>query len=163
MDETVEALIDRLDLQSHPEGGYYRRTYESDRRIDVEDNGGSSPVERRAGSAILYLLPATEVSRFHRLKSDEIWHYHWGNSLTLHVLERDGYRTEILGPNLENGEQPQVTVEGGRWFGATVGSGYTLVSCTVVPEFDYEDYELASEEQLKRQFPEHGDVIEELT
>ncbi|MFB6345660.1 MAG: cupin domain-containing protein [bacterium] len=163
MDEVVEQLIDRLDLEPHPEGGYYRRTYESS--TTLRHSEGETPTEsrRRAVSAILYLLPADDVSRFHRLHGDEIWCYHWGSSLRLHLLDDDSYETRTLGPNLESGENPQVTVPGGTWFGATVEDNYTLVTCTVIPEFRFEDYELADREELLEIYPDQSEIIHRLT
>lgn len=160
MDDVVEDLVGRLDLKPHPEGGYYQRTYESD---ELSGEGADGESSRRMGSAILYLLPASEVSRLHRLDADELWCYHWGSPLTLHRLNDEGYRTDRLGPSLENGEHPQITIPAGEWFGATVEAGYTLVSCVVVPEFDFEHYELANADDLKEKFPNQTEIIETLT
>lgn len=163
MDNVVKDLVERLDLEPHPEGGYYRRTFESEQMIHGREGEQSLKTARRAGSAILYLLPSSEVSRFHRLGAHEIWFYHWGSPLTLHRLTEGGHETDKLGPSLENGEKPQVTVPAGEWFGATVEEGYTLVSCAVIPEFDFDDYELADADELKDDFPRHRDIINRLT
>lgn len=164
MHDRARELIDRLDLEAHPEGGYYRRTYESGETIpsDVLPAGYESP--RRLGSSILFLLPAEEVSRLHRLRGDEMWHFYEGASLDIHVFGgEEGYRTLRLGSDLRAGEFPQHVVRGGHWFGATVPEEYALVGCTVWPEFRFEDFEMADRAELLRQYPDQQSVIERLT
>ncbi len=164
MEDYCENLIERFDLDPHPEGGYYRRTYESQNEISSNELPSDYETARRAGSSILFLLPSTEVSRLHRLRGDEMWHFYDGSRLTLHVFgEEGGYRTHRLGDNYETVESPQHVVRGGNWFGATVDEGYALVGCTVWPEFQFEDFEIAERKDLLEEYPEQESVIERLT
>lgn len=163
MRESYERLIERFDLEPHPEGGYYRRTYESEGKISANALPEEYESSRRVGSSILYLLPSTEVSRLHRLDGDEMWHFYRGSSLTLHVFGDEGYRTHRLGDDYEAGESPQYVVQGGNWFGATVAEGYAFVGCTVWPEFQFEDFEMADRTRLLEEYPEKKRVIERLT
>ncbi len=164
MDETVKELIDRLELSEHPEGGYYRRTYESKLKLEPGELPEKYTGKRRAGSAIYYLLPADDFSAFHRLEAEETWHFYRGQPLTLHVLdEQQGHTKHKLGPKIEAGEQPQVTVPAGKPFAAEVEIGYTLVGCTVVPEFNFEDYRLCGRQKLLADFPDARKVIRRLT
>jgi len=150
--------IRALDLEPHPEGGHYRRTF------TASDAAGARPVS----TAIHYLLRAGQVSRLHRLPSDELWHFHAGDPLTVHMLHPDGrYETQLLGPELWAGMVFQAAVRRGTWFGAEPaaagGHGFSLVGNTVAPGFDFADLELAEREALLAQFPRHRAVIERLT
>ncbi len=129
-------VIERLDLRPHPEGGHYRETFRH-----VPAGGG-----RGAMTAILYLLEAGEVSAWHRVDAAEIWHFHGGAPLALSISE-DGRdpRTQLLGPDLATGEQPQVIVPAGAWQSAESRGAWTLVGCTVGPAFEFEGFELAPE------------------
>ena len=102
---------------------------------------------------------------FHRIKSDELWHYHAGSSLSIYVLESNGLTIFKLGPHLEQDESLQVMVPAGCWFGAKVNdpNSYTLSGCTVAPGFDFNDFELANRETLLKTFPAHHRIIEQLT
>lgn len=137
----AQAWIERLRLEKHPEGGYYRETY--------RNKDGHS-------TAIYFLLPADEVSMFHRIKSDEVWHFYEGNELTIHILEPRA--DMVIGPGAF-----QAVVPGGLWFGATVAKGFALVGCTVAPGFKFADFELGDRAELTRQFPQHQVLIERLT
>ena len=138
-------LISQLQLLPHPEGGHYRETYRS--QLQVETPRG----RRAASTAILFLLAAGERSRWHRIASDEAWHHHGGGSLTLYEVSPEGNGRRIqLGLNLEAGERPQHVVAAGNWFAAEplADSGWSLVSCTVAPGFDFADFELAQPHEL---------------
>jgi predicted cupin superfamily sugar epimerase len=163
MKDRCEYLIECFDLDPHPEGGYYRRTYESETEISSNALPSEYESSRRVGSSILYLLPSTEVSRLHRLSGDEMWHFYRGSPLTLHVFEDEGYRRHRLGNDYETGESPQYVVRAGNWFGATVGEAYALVGCTVWPEFQFEDFEVADRTELVQEYPEQERIIEKLT
>ncbi len=159
--------VKRLNMVPHPEGGYYRETYRAAESISA----GALP-ERYAGSrpfstAILFLLPAGQVSRWHRLRSDETWHFYAGIPLLLCELTAvGGFARHILGIPGSNvpDNQCQVTIPAGHWFGARPAeeSGFSLAGCTVAPGFDFRDFELADTAALCRQFPEHADSIREL-
>lgn len=156
--------ITHLDLIPHPEGGYYRRVFSSSTVIGTEPTGRDYIGPRHACSSIYYLLPAGQISRLHRLKSDELWHFYTGDPLTVHVIDTEGdYRTIRLGPDAAGGEVFQAVVGAGAWFGATVENGYALVGCVVAPAFDFADFELAERTALLVQFPQHRSIIERLT
>lgn len=138
--EPVDAhpLAAALDLEPHPEGGWYRRTWCSDVVID-EATG------RRAGSAIVYLLAAGTSSAWHRVTdADELWLFHDGDALEL-SLSPDGQQAEtvLLGPDVQAGQRPQVVVPTGWWQSAHAPRRHALVTCTVTPEFRFEGFEMA--------------------
>ncbi len=165
-EKTIERWIEQLALTSHPEGGYFRETYRSNDVIDADGLPERYDSSRKAYTSIYYLLPSGEVSKFHRLKSDEIWNFYWGSPLLIHIIDRNGnYRKEVLGANLDNGEFFQRMVEAGNWFGAEVvdENSYTLAGCFVAPGFDFEDFELADTRQLKLQYPQYVRIIDKLS
>ena len=141
------ALIEQLELQPHPEGGYYRETYRAGELVDTPRG------PRAASTAILFLLVAGEWSSWHRICSDEAWHHHGGGGLLIYQLRPDGQAcVSRLGLDLSAGERPQVVVPAGSWFAAEPVAGNTtwsLVGCTVAPGFDFADFELASQSQLQ--------------
>jgi len=158
MDAT--ALIQKLHLQPHPEGGYYRETFRSEQNIEI--NGGDL---RKASTVIYYLLNETEKSHFHRLKSDESWFFHQGTTMVVEVLAEGIRKTILLGNDLEKGEVPQVVLPANVWFAAKVADGrnFALVSCVVAPGFEFADFELAERETLTKQFPAFSQLIQEFT
>lgn len=150
-------LIQKLDLQQHPEGGYYRETYRSEGKLDF---GG----ERNFSTCIYYMLTADGFSAFHRIRQDEIWHFYEGSSLHIHMINPQGkYSLARIGSNLAEGEEYQFVVPAGYWFAAEVMGDYGLVGCTVAPGFDFRDFELAAREQLMEQYPQHLSIIEKFT
>jgi|ERR1017187_196127 predicted cupin superfamily sugar epimerase len=158
--------IEKLRLEAHPEGGYYRQTYRSDSILAKESLPGKFTGARSASTAIYFLLEGQKFSAFHRLRSDEVWHFYVGSSLVVHVIEEGGrYSESLLGSGAEAGEALQVVVKAGCWFGSRVsdGKGFALVGCTVAPGFDFEDFEMGKREELVRSYPQHRGVIERLT
>ncbi len=160
----VEYLKDRLDLSELPgEGGYYKETYRSDKMIILPSETDG---ERSISTSIYYLLDGTQFSAFHRLMSDEIWHFYTGSSVTLYIISKMEILSEVkLGSNIEKGEHFQVQVRAGSWFAATVNnkSSYALLGCTVSPGFDYLDFELGDRKKLIEMYPQHRSTIERLT
>lgn len=130
---TADALIEKLDLQPHPEGGWYRQTWQAD----------DGP--RASGTAIYFLLKAGESSHWHRVDAVEIWHFYAGAPLALRMAETaDGpAMTHILGPDLTVGEAPQLIVPKDHWQAAETTGAWTLVGCTVSPGFQFDGFELA--------------------
>jgi predicted cupin superfamily sugar epimerase len=114
-------------------------------------------------TAIHFLLTKVDRSLFHRIKSDEVWHFHYGDPLAISVLSPRGLTTYKLGADPSNGEVLQVVVPANHWFGGTTLGDYTLVSCTVAPGFDFQDFELGDREQLLKEFPGQSDIIIKLT
>lgn len=156
--------IERLGLARHPEGGFFRETYRAQGTIAAVPAARGGP--RSFSTAIYYLLPADDVSRLHRLRSDELFHFYLGSPLTVHLLdEREGYRRISLGREVEEGQALQAAVAAGVWFGATVDrpGSFALVGCTVAPGFDFADFEQARRQELVARFPEQREVVERLT
>ena len=155
--KTAEQWIDELELQPHPEGGFYREIYRSALASTPPEFSG----ERNACTHIYYLLTGDDRSRFHRIKSDELWHFYTGSALEVSIIHPANGRSETLSlsPN-----QPFGVVPAGSWFGASLPqNGYALVGCTVAPGFDFADFEMADREQLLSVYPQHKKTIERLT
>jgi hypothetical protein len=158
--------IEHLQLTRHPEGGWFRETYRAAEFIPEPGLPTRFQGSRPFSTAILFLLERGDVSALHRLKSDEVWHFHEGVPLAVQVLDPDGrHYTLLLGRNPEMGEQLQAVVPAGCWFGAEpAGSGaFSLVGCTVAPGFDFADFEMARRNELAALFPGHWGLIERLT
>ena len=166
MDYSKEELISGLNLEPHPEGGFFRETYRSEIEIPREFTGGSHSGNRNVSTCIYFLLTADNFSAFHRIKQDEIWHFYYGAPLTLHMISKEGvYSSQLIGADLRKGQTPQFVVKGGTWFAAEVEKpkSYTLIGCTVAPGFDYDDFELASRKELSNMFPANREIIKRLT
>ena len=158
----AKALITRLHLQPHPEGGYFRETYRADQRVSRD---GASEA-RSASTAIYYLLCEGAHSAWHRIRSDEAWHFHAGDPLYVHVLDAHGaLTTHKLGNMLEHDDAVfQAVVKAGDWFAAecSVATGASLVGCTVAPGFEFSEFELGRGDELKARYPQHRELIERL-
>lgn len=157
MKTSIKKIIKKLDLIPHPEGGYYRETYRSD---DTVING-----KHNLMTSIYFLLTSKDVSHFHRIKSDEIWYYHAGSPLTVHVLDNAGHHEHIVGFNIEKSYFPQFLVPKNTIFGSTVleKDSFSLVSCAVAPGFDFADFELCKKEELLKEYPNHKKIIKKMT
>jgi predicted cupin superfamily sugar epimerase len=162
--ERAQYLKERLDLSELlGEGGYYKETYRSDKTIILPCQTDG---ERSISTSIYYLLDGAQFSAFHRLKSDEIWHFYIGSSVTLYIINKMENLSEVkLGSNIEKGELFQIQVRAESWFAATVNdiSSYALIGCTVSPGFDYLDFELGDRKKLIERYPQHRSIIEKFT
>jgi uncharacterized protein len=158
-------LIHELQLLKHPEGGYYRETYRSTVRVEKEALPDSFKGARNICTSIYFLLPSEECSRFHRIKSDEIWHYHSGSSLSIYVLNEGRLDIYKLGPQQYGGEAFQVVIPANSWFGARCNAtdSFTLAGCTVSPGFDFVDFEMAKRSHLLQSYPQFEKEILMLT
>ena len=157
--QSIENLIEQMQLQPHPEGGYYRSTLRADDTLTLERG------ERPLYTSIYFLLRSQDISHFHRLQSDEIWYYHGGSALTIHMIHSDGtYEAQKLGLNVDVGERPQIIVKKNTIFGSSVDEENTfgLVGCMVAPGFDFVDFELFTQQQLLAQYPQHEAVIKKM-
>jgi predicted cupin superfamily sugar epimerase len=136
-------IVAALGLQPHPEGGWFTETYRSAHSFTPDGYPGG----RSAATAIYFLLHPGERSRWHVVRSDELWLWHSGGPLTL-VLGGDGPdpgepRPVTLGPDVADGHRPQALVPGGTWQSAEpAGPDPVLVSCVVAPGFDFADFTL---------------------
>jgi len=156
MKKPAEYWIDKLNLQAHPEGGYYAETYRA----------RAPKGERAASTGIYFLIMAGNISKFHRIDADEMWHFYAGDPMIVHMIDPAGnYSFFKLGQNLEEKEVFQAVVPAGFWFGAEMAKdgAYALVGCTVAPGFEFSGFELAGRASLTRQFPDHADIIHRLT
>ena len=137
--ERVATLIRTLNLVQHPEGGWFRRTFRS-----AQDVRRTNDRARRAAlTAILYLLPGGEVSRWHRISADETWHHYEGAEVELLTIdpERGACVVQRLGPITED-SLPQRTVTARHWQAVRAPAGYALMGCSVAPGFDFKDYDM---------------------
>jgi uncharacterized protein len=163
--KTAEYWIKKLGLAAHPEGGYYRETYRSSLSIGEAALPTEFGGPRIASTAIYFLLSGTDFSALHRLRSDEIWHFYAGGPLIVHVVDR-GKRSDLrLGNDPDHGQALQAVVKAGCWFGSRLEqpNSYALVGCTVAPGFDFDDFELGKRSDLIRLYPQHKELIEQLT
>lgn len=166
LDSEAAHWVRALDLRPHPEGGYYRETYRAQEVVAPDGLPERYDGPRCWCTAILFLLPRGEISAFHRLRSDELWHYHAGARLEICMLAQDGsLRSLALGPDASLGEQFQAVVPGGTWFAARTRGpqAWSLVGCTVAPGFEFSDFELGDRASLVAQYPEHRQLIEKMT
>jgi uncharacterized protein len=164
--EAAQQWIDRLNLQPHPEGGWYRQTYRAPFMLPHSALPGYHG-DRAASTAIYFLLAGDQFSAFHRLRSDEVWHFYAGSGLIVHVITPDGeYQQLLLGSSDQaSGEHFQGVVPAGCWFGSSLRQPDTLalVGCTVALGFDFADFEMAKRNELIAQYPQHRNIIERLT
>lgn len=137
---TAADIIATLELSAHPEGGWYRQTWEG-----PHQNG------RAIGTCIYFLLKARETSHWHRVDAEEIWLFHAGDPLALSIASDTSgpAQTHALGPDIAAGQRPQIHVPSNAWQSAQSAAnvaqakGWTLVSCTVTPGFRFDGFELA--------------------
>ncbi len=155
MQRSAAYWIKCLELEQHPEGGYYKEVYRSLESIPRNVLPGTFKGDRSYCTSIYFLLQSGEYSVFHRIASDEIWYFHDGSPLTVFMIESADELSELkLGNDPEKGEVFQGVVPAGHWFGSKVGKrdSYALVSCTVAPGFDFEEFEMAERNALIREF-----------
>jgi predicted cupin superfamily sugar epimerase len=153
--------ISRLELQVHPEGGFYKEIYRSEIAVNLTSD---THQKRTASTSIYYLLDAETKSFCHRLQSDEIWYYHAGAPVTLYLIDEAGnWSLKICGPN--EGEELAVLIPKNTWFGARVTEphAFVLVSCVVSPGFDFNDFEMIDRNELIEMFPQHKEGILQYT
>jgi hypothetical protein len=133
----AQILIARLGLQPHPEGGHYRETFRAVQQVATVRG------PRAASTAIHFLLGAGEVSRWHRVESDEGWHWYAGGPLELLTCAQPGAPLQrwLLGDVL-SGLMPQAMVPAGHWQAARPLGDWVLMGCTVAPGFDFADFQL---------------------
>ena len=158
-------LIEKYNLQPHSEGGWYSQTYKSSESIDANALPARFDGRRAFSTAIYFLLENGNFSAFHRIKSDECWHFYAGDPLYIYVIHQNG-KLEIicLGSDPGNGETFQYIVPANCWFASrpAPGSEYCFVGCTVSPGFEFADFELADSEMLTNRYPQHKEIIRQL-
>ena len=162
---TAADLVKKYEMLPHPEGGWYKETYRSNEQI----NGNTLPERfsesRSFSTAIYFLMESGNFSGFHRIKSDECWHFYAGQTLLVYVINNAGNLDIIkLGNKIELGECFQYVVPANCWFASRPAneSEFSFVGCTVAPGFDFADFELAVADNLSLQFPQHKSIIDSL-
>jgi uncharacterized protein len=162
---TAEYFIKHLQLQPHPEGGFFKETYRSDGTISSQCLPFEFDGNRQYSTAIYFLLQRKGFSAFHRIKSDECWHFYEGGTLLIHVIDVQGnYSCIHLGRNIHEGEAFQFVVPAESWFASEPApeTEFTLVGCTVSPGFDFADFEIANAKDLSKEYPQHRSLIRRL-
>lgn len=164
--DSLDALIQKLDLQPHPEGGYFKETYRSEEVIAKACLPDSFDSERHYCTGIYYLLKSDDFSAFHKVNQDEMWHFYQGDAIELTMISDIGILTTVhIGNAIGEGQVPQFVVPKHYWFAAKVlkPNSFALTGCTVSPGFDFKDFTLATRKQLTEQFPQHSAIIKSLT
>jgi predicted cupin superfamily sugar epimerase len=153
-----EYWIERLNLQRHPEGGWFSEFWRSDEQLKLpmdryHDNA------RNLGTSIYFMLAKEDRSALHRLQSDELWYFHAGGKIEIYIIDPTNGSLTIKQMSLE--DELQVLLPRGTWFGAKVIEGnFVLVGCAVVPGFDFSDFELGEYQQLLATFPQHKAIVD---
>ncbi|MEL6811747.1 MAG: cupin domain-containing protein [Bacteroidota bacterium] len=163
---SIQQIIETLELQPHPEGGYFRESYRSTGVIPRENLSEQYSGDRNYATSIYFLLTSDSFSAFHKIHQDEQWHFYDGTPIHLHMISPEGNYSEIsIGRNLGLGQLPQFTVPGGYWFASEVKhpNSYALAGCTVSPGFDFADFNLPERRELLALFPQHSEIIHRLT
>ena len=163
---SAEFWIAHLGLVPHPEGGHYRESYRSPESIPHAALPARFAGGRAYSTAIYFLLAFPEASIFHRLTSDEMWHFYDGDPLRIYLLDGQGVLQVVtLGRDCGKGQTLQCVVRAGVWVAAELQQAgqYSLVGCTVAPGFDFADIEFADGKELSRVAPQHTALINRLT
>ena len=162
MHRRAASLIATLELQPHPEGGFYREIFRSAAQVTPSDERGA----RSALTTIYFLLSRGAVSRWHRVTSDEVWHLYEGGPLEL--LELDASAQDLvrhrLGPIGTGADAPVHTIAAGVWQAARPLADYALMGCTVAPGFDFADFRLLADDAeraavVRATWPEMTELI----
>jgi len=166
MKTTAVYWIEKLKLIPHPEGGYYKEIYRADEILEQSRLPERYNGDRSFSTSIYFLLNKDDRSHFHRLKSDEIWHFYDGSSLRIYVIDQlNILNTFLLGKNFEKGEKLQLVLPKNCWFAAEVidKESFALIGCTVAPGFNFEDFELGERKKLLEVYPMYSDLITRFT
>src|SRR6218665_315139 len=165
MNHTAQTWIRHLQLNQHVEGGWYSEIYRSALTIPHQAIQPAFSGDRSASTHIYFLLEKEDFSAFHRIKSDEIWHFYNGDPLIVYEIDQDGILTEhLLGQDPSQGQSLCCVIKANNWFGSKVADGgtYGLAGCTVAPGFDFADFDLAEKKKLMEEFPSHRDLIDSM-
>ena len=161
-----EELIEKLQLEKHPEGGYFKETYRSEILLPKSVLPSEFTSGRNASTCIYFMLTSDEFSAFHKVNQDEAWHFYLGETITLHMISPEGEYSQVsIGNDFSQNETPQFVVTAQHWFAAEIKTedSFALVGCTVAPGFDFDDFELAEQQELQQIFLQHKEIIQRLT
>jgi uncharacterized protein len=158
-------FVDKLNLHAHSEGGYFAEIYRNQTTLEPEILGKNYSGARQLATSIYYMLEANQVSRLHQLKSDELWYYHYGSPLLIHVFFDGLYSSYILGCDVLYNQQLQVIIPAGAIFGAEVieKNSFTLMGCMVTPGFHFTDFRLVNYSEAATLYPNQIEIIKKLT
>ncbi len=168
LNNNVQDLVEKLNLLPHPEGGFFKEVYRSKDIVEPKSKIYST-AEKGASTSIYFLLTKGNFSAWHRLKSDELWHFYSGSPLIIYSIDEYAkLEKTILGNPIEvKDAQFQLCVKANTWFASEVldekENSFSLAGCTVSPAFDFTDFELGNRKALTYQFSQHKDIIEKLT
>ncbi len=159
---TAEYWIKKLGLLPHTEGGFFKETYRSVETVLAGYLPDRFSHNRNFSTAIYYLLEKDQRSVFHKIKSDELWHFYDGDPVNLYIIDRHG---SLINKKVGITEDafPQTIVPCDCWFAAESMGSYSLAGCTVSPGFDFSDFEMANRNKLLKAFPEHKEIIVRFT
>lgn len=138
---TVEELVQRLGLEAHPEGGWYRQVYKD-----------------AAVSTIHYVMDAGSLAPLHRVRERvELWHFYGGTPVELHTIVDDHHYSTVLGP-----DSPLAVVPAGAWQATSAGNGYAWCGATVAPAFEFSAWEMPSRAELQHMLPSalHSEIAQ---
>ena len=162
---SAQQIIHHYNLQPHPEGGWYKETYRSSEFIIADALPERFGGNRSFSTAIYFLLEQGNFSAFHRIKSDECWHFYAGDPLLIYEIDVDGKLTiTTLGNDISQGQLFQYVVPANCWFASvpSPSSSFCFVGCTVAPGFDFADFELADKITLSGFYPQHTAIVQQL-
>lgn len=165
MRESVEYIIKRFNMKIHPEGGYYSAGYRSQEFLRPGQLPARYDGPRNLYSSIHFLVTPENPSRFHRLRTDELWHFYKGCDLELHLLSDMGNYTRVTLSAADHTERFQFLVKRNTWLAASCAGepGYALAGCTLAPGFEFADFELAGRRSLTEAYPRHEALIARFT
>ena len=162
----VQTIKDQLKLTPHPEGGFFKENYRSSGSINEANLWKGVQGSRNFSTAIYFLLVKNQISAFHKIKQDEMWHFYAGSTLLLHMINEKGdYRLVKIGNNINEDNFFQYVVPSGTWFSSEVEdkNSFSFCGCTVSPGFDFKDFEMPSRKKLLSKFPNQQKIITRLT
>ena len=163
---TAKDWITKLELLPHPEGGYYKEVYRANEKIDKAALPSRYSSERTFATSIYYLLKSGQFSSFHKLKSDETWHFYKGSPIAIYLISLAGkFEKIVLGDEIDKNQLLQYTIERETWFAAEPleKNSYSLIGCSVAPGFEFDDFQLGKRAELIMSFPKYSEIILRLT
>jgi uncharacterized protein len=165
MENNYQVWIDHLGLTAHPEGGYFKEVYRNKNEISDKELTTKYSGNRNLATSIYFMLKSGQVSMLHRLKSDEIWYFHYGSPVLVHIFSETDYKKYFLGNEFKSGQVQQLIIPAGSVFGAEVKDkdSFSIFSCMVTPGFHFDDFELISRQEMIKKFPEIEQIINRIT
>ena len=164
MHPKAKQYIKQLQLEKHPEDGYFKEVYRSGELILPEHLPARYKSSRNYSTSIYFLLEEKQFSAFHLLQSDELWHFYDGCPVIIYIINQKGGLTiKKLGKKKDC--ELQIAIEKQNWFAAEIEDkkSFAIFGCTVSPGFDFKDFQLGSRNQLIERFPQHKQLIHKLT